>query len=86
MNLSELCFHLRNRRGMYLPDGQFATAVAFIEGFNVALDGGLSLDQIPSDQDKPLTDDLVRLVDEFMNSSAAAAARHPGPTARPDPR
>lgn len=108
MNLSELCFHLRNRREMYLPDGRYATAVAFIEGFNVALDGeplrgfqswvadriggrrstthwayivastrfpgvldgGLSLDQIPSDQDKPLTDDLVRLVDEFMNSSA----------------
>jgi hypothetical protein len=54
--------------------------------YGEVLDGGLSLDQIPSDQDKPLTDDLVRLVDEFMNSSAAAAARHPGPTARPDPR
>ncbi|MBM2614909.1 hypothetical protein JIG36_04970 [Actinoplanes sp. LDG1-06] len=39
MTLTELCFHLRNRRGMYLPDGRYASAVAFVEGFNQALDG-----------------------------------------------
>ena len=39
MDLSELCFHLRKRRGMYLPDERFATAVAFVEGYNVAFDG-----------------------------------------------
>ena len=39
MTLSELCFHLRKRRGMYLPDERFASAVAFVEGFNQALDG-----------------------------------------------
>lgn len=39
MDLSELCFHLRNRRRMYLPDGRYLTAVAFVEGFNAALDG-----------------------------------------------
>lgn len=39
MNLSELCFHLRNRRETYLPDGRYASAVAFIEEFNTALNG-----------------------------------------------
>lgn len=39
MNLEELCFHLRKRRGMYLSDDRYSTAVSFIEGFNVALDG-----------------------------------------------
>ncbi|GIE84070.1 hypothetical protein [Actinoplanes regularis] len=39
MTLTELCFHLRKRRRMYLLDDRFATAVAFVEGFNTALDG-----------------------------------------------
>lgn len=39
MNLTDLCFHLRNRRRMYLPDDRFSTAVAFVEGYNTALDG-----------------------------------------------
>lgn len=107
MTLSDLCFHLRKRRAMYLPDERFATAVAFMEGFNAALDGAplhgfqtwlaerirggksgihwaylvastrvpevlegrLRLDQIPPDQDKPLIDDLLQLVEVFMNSS-----------------
>lgn len=110
VTLGDLCFHLRKRREMYLPDGRFATAVAFIEGFNAALDGAplhgfqawlaerirggkssihwayivastrvpevlegrLRLDQIPLDQDKPLTDDLIQLIEGFMNSSAHA--------------
>ncbi|MFC0038643.1 hypothetical protein [Actinomadura rayongensis] len=42
MALSELCFHLQERRGMYLPDGRYASAVAFVEGYNTAL-GGASL-------------------------------------------
>jgi hypothetical protein len=33
------------------------------------LAGRLRLDQIPPDQDKPLTDDLVQLIEGFMNSS-----------------
>src|SRR5688572_6951573 len=39
MNLRELCFHLRERRRMYLLDDRFSTAVAFVEGYNTALDG-----------------------------------------------
>lgn len=39
MELADLCFHLRHRRRMYLPDDRFATAVAFVEGFNTALAG-----------------------------------------------
>src|SRR5690349_17020097 len=39
MNLRELCFHLRNRRRMYLLDDRFGTAVAFVDGYNCALDG-----------------------------------------------
>ncbi|MEV6299130.1 hypothetical protein AB0M02_06970 [Actinoplanes sp. NPDC051861] len=39
MNVSELCFHLRHRRRMYLLDDRFATAVAFVEGYNAAFDG-----------------------------------------------
>lgn len=39
MNLRELCFHLRNRRRMYLHDDRFCTAVAFVDGYNAALDG-----------------------------------------------
>jgi hypothetical protein len=39
MNPSELCFHLRRRRRMYLLDDRFATAVAFVEGYNAAFDG-----------------------------------------------
>ncbi|MER5878468.1 hypothetical protein ABT119_21440 [Streptomyces sp. NPDC001910] len=39
MNLKKLCFHLRNRRRMYLLDDRYSTAVSFIDGFNVALDG-----------------------------------------------
>lgn len=39
MDLRELCFHLQNRRDMYLPDRRYSTAVAFIEGFNMAFDG-----------------------------------------------
>ena len=39
MTLAELCFHLRRRRRMYLPDDRFASAVAFVEGYNAASDG-----------------------------------------------
>ncbi|MEU3647480.1 hypothetical protein AB0E59_29130 [Lentzea sp. NPDC034063] len=39
MNLPELCFHLRHRRRMYLPDDRYGTAVAFVEGYNSALGG-----------------------------------------------
>lgn len=39
MDLRTLCFHLRNRRRMYLLDDRFSTAVAFVEGYNTALDG-----------------------------------------------
>ncbi|MFI6309891.1 hypothetical protein ACIBEK_07130 [Nocardia fusca] len=39
MNLSELCFHLKNRPRMYVMDDRFTTAVAFVEGFNQANDG-----------------------------------------------
>ena len=39
MNLRELCFHLRNRRRMYLFDDRYGTAVGFVEGFNSAFDG-----------------------------------------------
>lgn len=39
MNVPELCFRLRNRRRMYLLDDRYVTAVAFIDGFNAALDG-----------------------------------------------
>lgn len=39
MNLRDLCFHLRNRRRMYLLDDRFSTAVAFVEGFNAACRG-----------------------------------------------
>ncbi|MCR3751468.1 hypothetical protein [Lentzea californiensis] len=37
MDLRELCFHLRHRRRMYLPDDRYGTAVAFVEGYNSAL-------------------------------------------------
>lgn len=37
MGIEELCFHLRNRRRMYLMDDRFSTMVAFIEGFCTAL-------------------------------------------------
>ncbi|MFE0514967.1 hypothetical protein [Streptomyces sp. NPDC058964] len=36
MEIQELCFHLRNRRRMYLLDDRFSTMVAFIEGFCTA--------------------------------------------------
>ncbi|MCX2953468.1 hypothetical protein [Lentzea sp. NEAU-D7] len=39
MDLSELCFHLRHRRGMYLPDDRYGTAVAFVHGYEAAFDG-----------------------------------------------
>ena len=39
MDLREACFHLRNRRRMYLLDDRFVTAVSFIDGFNAALEG-----------------------------------------------
>ncbi|MGW6448029.1 hypothetical protein [Lentzea sp. NPDC055074] len=39
MTLSELCFHLRHRRRMYLPDDRYETAVAFVAGFDAALEG-----------------------------------------------
>ena len=39
MTPSELCFHLRRRRRLYLPDDRFASAVAFVEGYNAASDG-----------------------------------------------
>ena len=104
VNLKELCAHLQNRRRMYLHDDRYSTAVSFIEGFNVALDGEplkgfqpwlagrirggesilhwaylvasvrtpevlegrLRLDQIPSDYDKVLVVDLLRLIEEFL--------------------
>ncbi|QLJ02890.1 hypothetical protein HZZ00_18995 [Streptomyces sp. NEAU-sy36] len=104
MNLKQLCDHLQNRRRMYLPNDRYSTAVSFIEGFNVALDGkplkgfqrwlaerirggesnlhwaylvasvrmpevlegGLSLDQVPSDLEEQLIDDLLRLIGEFL--------------------
>lgn len=36
MEIQELCFHLRNRRRMYLLDDRFSTVIAFIEGFSTA--------------------------------------------------
>ncbi|GLY54325.1 hypothetical protein [Lentzea sp. NBRC 102530] len=39
MDLPELCFHLRHRRRMYLPDDRYASAVAFVVGFDQAHDG-----------------------------------------------
>jgi hypothetical protein len=39
VNIGDLCFHLRNRRRMYLLDDRFSTAVAFVEGYDAALDG-----------------------------------------------
>ncbi|MBU2663829.1 hypothetical protein KOI35_09945 [Actinoplanes bogorensis] len=39
MDLTELCFHLRRRRRMYVPDDRYATAVAFVLGFDAASDG-----------------------------------------------
>jgi len=39
MNLRDVCFHLRNRRRMYLLDDRFSTAAAFVEGYNTAFDG-----------------------------------------------
>jgi hypothetical protein len=39
MNIRDLCFHLKNRRRMYLLDDRFSTAVAFVEGYNAAFDG-----------------------------------------------
>ncbi|MFI7438060.1 hypothetical protein [Micromonospora haikouensis] len=39
MNLTDLCFHLRNRRRMYLLDDRFSTAVAFVQGYDSAFDG-----------------------------------------------
>jgi len=39
MNLQEVCFNLRFRRLTFLPDERFLSAVAFVDGFNAALDG-----------------------------------------------
>ncbi|MFD8756719.1 hypothetical protein ACFV0O_37940 [Kitasatospora sp. NPDC059577] len=39
MELQELCFHLKNRRRMYVLDDRYSTVVAFLEGFNAAHDG-----------------------------------------------
>lgn len=39
MDLRDLCFHLRNRRRMYLLDDRYGTAVAFVCGYNSALGG-----------------------------------------------
>ncbi|MFJ3235728.1 hypothetical protein [Streptomyces sp. NPDC086787] len=36
MDIKELCFHLRNRRRMYLMDDRFPTMIAFVEGFCAA--------------------------------------------------
>lgn len=93
---------------MYLLDDRYATAVSFIEGFDVALerqplrgfkpwladricggespihwayiiasvrlpnilDGRLRLDHIPSEYDRPLIEDLLRFLNEFISSSA----------------
>ncbi|MFF4876264.1 hypothetical protein [Micromonospora sp. NPDC000668] len=38
MDVPELLFHLTRRRRMYLLDDRYLTAVAFVEGFNQALD------------------------------------------------
>ena len=104
MELGEICFHLKNRRRMYLLDDSFVTAVSFIEGFNAALDGeplngfrdwlnarsfegrsglhwayiiasvrvpevlegGLRIDNISSDYNAPMIDDLLRLIGDFI--------------------
>jgi hypothetical protein len=39
MDLAEVCLNLSKRRRMYLPDERYSSAVSFIEGFNIALDG-----------------------------------------------
>lgn len=39
MNLSEICFHLKNRRRMYVFDDRYLTSVAFVTGFDQAHDG-----------------------------------------------
>ncbi|GGV38885.1 hypothetical protein GCM10010495_65210 [Kitasatospora herbaricolor] len=39
MELEEVCFNLRYRRLTFLPDERFLSAVAFVDGFNAALDG-----------------------------------------------
>ncbi|WP_433347889.1 hypothetical protein [Micromonospora sp. CA-111912] len=38
MHVSELLFHLTRRRGLYLLNDKYVTAVAFVEGFDQALD------------------------------------------------
>ena len=39
MDLKEACFHLRNRRGMYLPDDRYASVVSFLTGLSCAPTG-----------------------------------------------
>ena len=39
MELTEACFHLRNRRLMYLLDDRYASVVAFVTGLSCASDG-----------------------------------------------
>lgn len=39
MDLAKACFHLRNRRMMYLMDDRYETTVAFIVGLSWASDG-----------------------------------------------
>ncbi|MEV6718625.1 hypothetical protein AB0M48_42045 [Lentzea sp. NPDC051208] len=39
MDLPELCFHLRNRRRIYLFDDRYGSAVGFVEGYNSAFGG-----------------------------------------------
>jgi hypothetical protein len=39
MELRDLCFQLRSRRRMYVLDDRFSTVVAFVCGYDAALDG-----------------------------------------------
>lgn len=39
MELREACYHLRHRRGMYLPDDRYASVVSFVTGLASASDG-----------------------------------------------
>ncbi|MGA4726327.1 hypothetical protein ACPB67_02815 [Micromonospora taraxaci] len=39
MNVADLLFHLTHRRRMYVLDDRYLTAVAFVVGFDSALDG-----------------------------------------------
>jgi hypothetical protein len=111
VDLAEICSHLSKRRRMYLPDERYSSAVAFMEGFNIALggeplkgfqewvstrirggrsslhwsiivasvrvpevlEGGMRLDQVPNDLDGLLTDDLLRMLGDFIGSSNLAA-------------